>query len=119
MRTIIAGSRNVSQEVFDREIQHLRWKPSFAISGDARGVDRMGYDWAVSKGIPAKKMPAKWNNEQGYRDKTAGLKRNMEMASQADALFAIWDGKSPGTNHMIQVATKKGLMVQVCMVGEL
>ena len=35
------------------------------------------------------------------------------MAKYADALFAIWDGKSKGTEHMISIAEKKGLRVVV------
>jgi hypothetical protein len=33
------------------------------------------------------------------------------MADYADALIAIWDGKSKGTKHMIDIAKKKGLKV--------
>jgi hypothetical protein len=33
------------------------------------------------------------------------------MAQHADALVAIWDGKSPGTKHMIEVAKARGLSV--------
>ena len=33
------------------------------------------------------------------------------MAKYANALIAFWDGKSKGTKHMIDIATKKGLDV--------
>ena len=35
------------------------------------------------------------------------------MGDFADALIAIWDGKSRGTKNMIDYATKKGLKVYV------
>jgi hypothetical protein len=35
------------------------------------------------------------------------------MAENADALVAIWDGKSRGTANMIQEAEKRGLRVFV------
>lgn len=35
------------------------------------------------------------------------------MADNAEALIAIWDGKSKGTRHMIEVAKEKGLKVYV------
>jgi hypothetical protein len=35
------------------------------------------------------------------------------MGDFADALIAIWDGKSTGTKNMIDYETKKGLMVYV------
>jgi hypothetical protein len=35
------------------------------------------------------------------------------MAQNADALIAVWDGQSPGTKHMIDVAKARGLRVFV------
>jgi hypothetical protein len=35
------------------------------------------------------------------------------MAYYADALIAVWDGKSPGTKHMIKIATELGLKVYI------
>src|SRR3990167_8273321 len=35
------------------------------------------------------------------------------MAEYAGALIAIWDGESPGTKHMIDLAKKKGMKVKV------
>lgn len=117
MRTIIAGSRDITQDEFDWEIQYLRHIPTAVISGEARGADKLGADWAQSKGIPVIKMPARWRDDQGMFDRGAGFRRNIEMANTADFLFAIWDGKSPGTKHMIDVATKKGLITQVCLIS--
>ena len=36
--------------------------------------------------------------------KAAGYIRNTEMAKNADALVAFWDGASFGTKHMIATA---------------
>jgi hypothetical protein len=35
------------------------------------------------------------------------------MVKNADALVAVWDGKSRGTAHMIEIAKEKGLLVHV------
>ena len=43
----------------------------------------------------------------------AGLRRNQEMAEEADALAAFWDGSSSGTGHMIQSARRQGLRLLV------
>jgi len=43
--------------------------------------------------------------------KAAGPKRNEQMANDADALIAFWDGKSKGTKNMIDAANKLGLYV--------
>ena len=39
--------------------------------------------------------------------------RNVEMAENANALIAFWDGKSKGTKHMINIATERNLPVRV------
>ena len=39
------------------------------------------------------------------------------MADSADALIAIWDGKSVGTKDMIRRARKTGLTVFVSITG--
>lgn len=58
--------------------------------------------------IPLELYPADWN---GY-GKSAGYRRNVQMAQVADALIAITNG-SPGTKHMIDIANEKGLKVFV------
>jgi hypothetical protein len=35
------------------------------------------------------------------------------MADNATALIAVWDGKSNGTRHMIEIAKEKGLKTYV------
>lgn len=45
--------------------------------------------------------------------KAAGYLRNTEMAKNADALVAFWDGMSLGTRHMIETAKAHGLNVRV------
>jgi hypothetical protein len=50
--------------------------------------------------------------------KAAGPIRNEEMADNAEALLAIWDGSSRGTISMIELARKKGLRVFVYNVYE-
>jgi len=43
----------------------------------------------------------------------AGPIRNKQMAEYADALVAVWDGKSRGTKNMIDTAISMGLDVKV------
>lgn len=79
------------------------------ISGGARGADAHGEALAVYLDVPCERYPADWD-KHGRR---AGLIRNAEMAKIADALLAVWDGKSRGTLHMINQARKRGLRVHV------
>ena len=43
----------------------------------------------------------------------AGYIRNKEMAQNADALVAFWDGESRGTKSMIDLAKEYDLAVRV------
>ena len=114
MITIIAGSRNVTEEQFRTAITSLPWKVTRVVSGTARGVDTFGEGWAKHQGLPVDRYPADWDTH----GKSAGYKRNILMAENAEALFAIWDGESRGTKHMIDIATAKGLVVRVVNLKE-
>lgn len=110
MRVIIAGSRDINllksqvQEVVDASGFEL----TTLVCGVARGVDMCGHAWAFTRHIPIDKYPALWE-EHG---KSAGYKRNVQMADNADALIAVMKpGGSKGTQHMIDIAQSKGLRV--------
>ena len=110
MRTIIAGSRNITDyNVLLQAIQECPFSISTILSGTARGVDKMGERFAVEQKIPLEKYPADWNKY----GKSAGYKRNELMAEKAEALLSIWDGKSKGTKNMINIAKIKGLKVYI------
>jgi YspA, cpYpsA-related SLOG family len=110
MRTIIAGSRLIiNPNVVEEAIKRCGWKPSVVLSGHAMGVDRLGEQWAEDNGVVVELYPAEW----GKYGKSAGYKRNVLMADNADALVAVWDGKSRGTGHMIRIARDRGLSVFV------
>lgn len=110
MKVIIAGSREITDmEVLYDAINDSGFYLSEIVSGGARGVDTLAIQTADDKKIPLKVFPAKWD----IFGKSAGYKRNVEMAEYADALIAVWDGVSKGTKHMIDIANNKGLEVFV------
>lgn len=110
MRTIIAGGRDFN-DFFKLEsaIETSGWNPSVVISGKAKGADAHGELWAKMNNVPVEEFPADWDKY----GKSAGYKRNTKMAENAEALIALWDGKSRGTKMMIDIATKKNLRVHV------
>lgn len=113
MRTIIAGSRSVTDPAeLERAIAASGLRITQVISGGARGADALGEAWAWRNGVPLSLMPAEWDR----LGKRAGLIRNEEMAEAADACIALWDGQSPGTRHMIQTAGNAGLITITHMV---
>lgn len=114
MRTIIAGSRHITDPAeLEAAMRDIDWHPSAIITGGARGADQLGNDWANANGLPLAIYYANWR-ECGRR---AGPLRNEEMAKNADALVALWDGDSAGTQNMINAARAKGLRVHVHRVA--
>ena len=114
MKLIIAGGRDFSDyDKLCKEVDFAISKCEISrieiISGSARGADSLGERYAREKGIALKQFPADWEKY----GKAAGYKRNSEMSNYADALIAFWDGNSRGTQHMINIAKKKGLQVRI------
>ena len=115
MKTIIAGSRTVTEfRSVVKAIEASGFDITEVVSGTARGVDQLGEQYARAMGKLIKRFPAEWDKY----GKSAGYKRNEVMAEYADALIAVWDGKSRGTSHMIDLARKQGLQVYVHIVRE-
>jgi len=114
MRTIIAGSRDITDyQVVCDAINACGWLPTAVISGAARGVDTLGETWGEAQGILIYQFPAEWDKY----GKSAGYKRNELMAKYAQALVAIWDGKSVGTKHMIDIAKAAELTIYIHRVN--
>jgi len=114
MKCIIAGSRSITDYVtLETAISESGFDTDGAIaqvvSGGARGVDTLAEEWAYRNRRQLIIFPADWDTY----GKSAGIRRNEQMAIWADALIALWDGKSSGTKHMISCAKKHGLRVFV------
>lgn len=110
MKTIIAGSRSVRKfgDVV-HAVQQSGIDITEVVSGHANGADKLGETWARSANVPLKIFEADWHRF-GH---SAGPQRNLEMARYAEALIAVWDGKSAGTRHMIDCARRHNLTVFV------
>ncbi|MBC8427529.1 MAG: DUF2493 domain-containing protein [Proteobacteria bacterium] len=109
-KTIIAGGRNITDYNYVIEAcKQSHFVITEVVSGMAKGVDTLGEQWAREHNIPIKQFPANWD-KYGRR---AGPIRNEEMGDYSECLIAIWDGKSRGTKHMIDYATKKGLKIYI------
>ena len=118
MKVIIAGGREVKDyrlvvKAMENADLLMGITPTEVFSGRARGVDKMGEGWAKQHGIPVVPFPALWRDVDGVFDTRAGHRRNSEMALEANALVAVWDGLSTGTADMIKKAHKRGLLVWV------
>ncbi len=115
MKIIVAGSRTITDYEFIKNCvmtacNDLSPDESIEIvSGTANGVDKIGEIIASNYRLKVHRFPADWNTH----GKSAGYKRNQQMADFADALIAIWDGKSKGTQHMIDIMEKTGKQIWI------
>ena len=116
-KIIIAGGRDfdfysllrVSTLEFISEITDINKDTIEIVSGTAKGADTLGLRFAIEFNHLIKKFPADWNKH----GKSAGYKRNKQMANYADACIVFWDGKSKGTSHMIDLAREYALILKV------
>ena len=77
------------------------------------GPDTFAWIWAREHGIENILMRADWDNN----GKAAGIIRNQAMlALKPDKVLAFWDGRSRGTKHMIEIARKAGVPVEIVVM---
>jgi hypothetical protein len=114
VRVIIAGGREVQGDTADTLVREAiadsGWTNEITqiIHGDASGIDSAAH--RVCYGTwPVLPVPADWSTH----GRSAGPIRNRKMAGMADALIAVWDGKSRGTKNMIETAQGMDLRVHV------
>lgn len=112
-KVIIAGGREFDdypllEKTMDNLLSNVKVN-IVVVCGMARGADSLGEKYAKSKGYQIDYFPADWK----LYGKRAGYIRNEQMAKNADALVAFWDGQSRGTKHMIDLARKYNLKVRV------
>lgn len=112
MKTIIAGSRDITSDKVIYVLDFLGAQISEVVSGEAKGPDSIGEQWAITKSIPLRKFPPDWDKW----GKSAGIRRNIEMLEYADWLVAFWDGQSKGTKHIIDNASKYGVKAVTILV---
>ncbi len=114
-KLIVAGGREFNQRaLLEQEVRGLAYGDLAEfevslVSGMARGADRLAFDFAKNIGIRCYEFKADWDQF----GKRAGYLRNDQMRAFADGLLAFHDGKSRGTQHMIDMAKKHNMPVKV------
>ena len=81
------------------------------------GADLLADEAARRLGFTVVRVPiADIDRRRARSRRQAPILRNLRMLDEhpdADRLEAFWDGKSPGTRHMIGEARRRGLLVTV------
>lgn len=114
-RFCVIGSRSMNNYyiVYTYLKQYIP-KNAIIVSGGAKGVDMLAEVYAEMNGHPCEVYEAQWDRF----GREAGMIRNIEMIRNSDHVIAFWDGKSPGTQHMIAESRKRGRNVVVVDVTE-
>lgn len=112
-KIIVAGGRDFSNpDLLISKLDFLFGKIRSEIqivSGGAKGADLYGEMYSSLRGHDLKVFPADWSK----LGKSAGFVRNEQMAKYADFCVIFWDGKSRGTQHMINLAKKHKLPTKI------
>lgn len=114
---VIAGSRTLQNNykaIAALDAFFKKYKPSefTIVCGMARGIDMMARDKGVELGFSVLEYPADWERF----GKSAGYIRNVEMAKVSDCAFILWDGKSRGTKHMIDLCEKESVTAHIIVI---
>jgi len=105
----ISGSRSLTdyKEVHGA-LSEAPWFWRTLHHGACEGTDLLGKRWGELMGILTIDHPAKWRDEEGNLDLSAGPVRNRAMIKHVDAFVALWDGKikKSGTLDFLSLAWK-------------
>lgn len=115
-RVVVAGCRyyqdyEAAKTYLEMCIQNIRQTYTLIfLSGGCKGADMLGERYANENGFRIERYPANWKKF----GKSAGPRRNRQMAKACDYCICFWDGKSRGTASMIFYAKqfKKPLKIK-------
>lgn len=114
-KVVIAGCRDYNnydeaKDYIDFCLSNIRKENDIVIvSGCASGADAIGERYAKENGFKVEKYPADWKTY----GRSAGPRRNKQMAEISDYVICFWDEKSKGTKSMIYYAKKYNKTIRI------
>lgn len=109
-KVLVCGSRDWHRADLVREKLRQLPRGTTVIHGGARGADRMAGTIADAYGFDVQVYPAEWSRY----GRAAGPVRNRLMLEQKpDLVIAFQKNRSAGTQHMIDIALRAGVQVDV------
>mgnify|MGYP000079560953 CR=1 FL=1 len=125
----IVGSRNFNNyKLLETIMSQYLLDVTQIVTGGAKGADQLGEKWCLDylNQVPILIYPD-WKNifqpraviksdKNGRKyDAMAGIRRNEKIVDQSDLVIAFWDGKSKGTQHVINYSRKQKKEVKVVL----
>lgn len=101
MKIAIVGSRSIDTDIPEGIIPE---NVTMIYSGAAAGIDRCARRYAESHRILIMEILPEYD----LYGKTAPLKRNDIIIRLADEVYIFWDGKSRGSNYVINKCKETG-----------
>lgn len=108
-KLLVCGSRSITDKEWVKDNIETYWYWNLAcykypvmIEGEARGVDSIAKEYAQENEWEIESYPANWT----LYGRGAGFIRNEIMVKAADEVLVLWDGKSKGTKHDIDLCEK-------------
>jgi len=119
LKIVIAGSRTFNdykllKSVVIDYIGGMAYNNIEIVSGGANGADNLGEKLANELGCSLRIFPADWDKY----GKSAGVRRNEQMAIYSDAVIVFWDGISKGTQNMIDNAKKHNCALHINLYNQ-
>jgi len=130
LKVIICGDRSCTDySLVEEAVKESGFKIKEVVSGECKGGDKLGEEWANNNGIRIKPFPADWNDltskdavvkermnpwkkKKEKYNSNAGFSRNSQMVDYAEAVIALQpNGETGGTSDCIAKARKKGIPV--------
>lgn len=111
MRVAIIGSRTISDDFYPMLCEAVPIGASQIISGGADGADALAERYSQECGLPLVVI----RPDYAKFGRSAPLKRNLEILTQADYVLALWDGVSRGTAQVIADCSLQHTPIRVIM----
>lgn len=110
MKLAIVGSRGCMIENLE---EYLPDGVTEILSGGAKGIDTCAKRYAIEHEIPLTEYLPQYHRY----GRAAPIKRNDTIVEQAEFVLIFWDGRSKGTNYVIQQCKKKNKPFRVEMLA--
>jgi hypothetical protein len=109
MKIAIVGSRKYQRLELVREFVAGLDSDDVVVSGHGGAVDLTAEECAMARGMETVIFPADWDRY----GKSAGPRRNEQIARECNWMRAYWDGCSRGTESAIRKARELGKYVSI------
>jgi len=107
--TFISPPAGVTPAMLKEALAASGFTPTTVISTGSQGADALALDWALACKLPVISMPPRWDVD----GRSAGYKRNTQVAQATECVIAFWDGTTRYVGHLISEALRFGKQVYI------